>query len=189
MEEGGRTVANQGKLPTKEAAAVAQAPYQRVPIPYALIRSLRICTPSFPCVCIVVCVLVSAASREAGERHTLSVSIGTRIIRNKAAATDAKAVLSGEGRRLRNGFEARRARIPTLAAVSPKRASRSVSSRIDRFGRRGRTDRTLEEGWAYAVVVTTPSLRVQRLDRADHRSSKPVLVAASCQLSPPSARE
>lgn len=50
----GRTVANQGKLPTKEAAAVAQAPYQSVPTPYTLIRSLNIPTASLPCVCMVV---------------------------------------------------------------------------------------------------------------------------------------
>lgn len=43
-------------------------------------------------------------------------------MRNNAAATEAKAVLTGDGRVDRKGLEERRARMPELAAVSPKRA-------------------------------------------------------------------
>lgn len=45
----------QGNEPTKEAAAVANAPYHNVPMPYALMRSFKIVTPGLPCVCMVVC--------------------------------------------------------------------------------------------------------------------------------------
>ena len=100
------TVANQGKLPTKLATAVATAPHHKLPRPYALMRSLKIPTPCLPCVCMVV----------------LSVSIGTRIILKSAPAIDAKTVFNGEGSLFKKGLEDRSARIPTFAAVSPKRA-------------------------------------------------------------------
>ena len=54
---------------------------------------------------------------------TLSVSTGVRIILNAAAAKLAKTVFRNAGRRLKYTFEVRRASIPTLAAVSPNRAT------------------------------------------------------------------
>jgi hypothetical protein len=148
------TVANQGKLPTNDAAAVAQAPYHRVPIPYALILSRKICTPSDPCVCIVV----------------LSVSRGTRIIRNPAAARDANAVLTGDGSLFKKGLLERRARIPAFAAVSPNLATIKPHQYAPKDEERERTDRTLEQSWSQSSVISSiSSFRVQ-LGNSDERS-------------------
>ena len=51
------------------------------------------------------------------------VSMGVRMILNRAAHSETKTVLIGTGRFFMNGFDSRRARIPAFAAVSPKRAA------------------------------------------------------------------
>lgn len=87
------------------------------------------------------------------------MSSGTRIIRNPAAAREAKAVWSGLGSLDRNGFELRRARIPALAAVSPNRAG--AAGGRQRVGKRGvgkaegRTDRALEQSGSQTIIETT----------------------------------
>ena len=65
----------------------------------------RIANPGFPCVCKVV----------------FSVSIGVKIILKPAAAREAKIVLTNAGRCFMYEFDWSNARIPALAAVSPKR--------------------------------------------------------------------
>lgn len=68
---------------------------------------LRILSPSFPSVCIVV----------------LTVSTGVKTILNAAAAALAKTVLINDGRFFRYPLLERSARMPAFAAVSPNRES------------------------------------------------------------------
>ena len=79
-------------------------------------RARRMGRPALPSVCIVV----------------FTVSIGVRIIRKAAAARDAKTVCASAGRCLRYLFDLRSARMPTFAAVSPKRDTGPCTSAASR---------------------------------------------------------
>lgn len=97
---------------------------QRVPTPYALTRSFKILKPFLPCVCIVVLRVSTAVQCQSYSSQAIAEDLlGTRIMRNRAPAKEAKAVLSGLGNFERKGLDDNRARMPALAAVSPKRAA------------------------------------------------------------------
>lgn len=90
------------QLPTKVAAAVANAPHHRHPIPFSMILSLNSFSPALPPrVCCVV----------------LSVSIGVKVMRKAAEDRLAAIVLMRTGQ----VKDSSRASIPAFAAVSPKR--------------------------------------------------------------------
>mmetsp|Transcript_62087 Transcript_62087/g.183490 ORF Transcript_62087/g.183490 Transcript_62087/m.183490 type:complete len:219 (+) Transcript_62087:666-1322(+) len=95
----------QGKCPAAVAAALATAPWYSGEGPSSITLSFSRLSPSAPSTCIAV----------------LEVSMGMQTILQSPAATLPAAVRRGRGRAAVSGMASRRARIPVLAAVSPKR--------------------------------------------------------------------